>query len=444
MYPDKNSKSAQLYDRALNVLPGGNSRHTVFFPPYPIYAARGEGAYIWDVDGVKRTDFTCNWCSLIHGHNHPVIVEALKKQAETLLSVGLPTENEIRLAEILTSRLPGVDRVRFCNSGTEGVLMTLMAARAYTGRSKIAKLEGAYHGSAETARISDEPHPEQWGAPLAPNSVAPRGVGPGAAADVLVLPINETEAARQLISDHGEELAGVIIDPMPSHMGFMPIDDDFLAMLREETEKRGILLIFDEVYSFRLGFNGAQGKLGVTPDLTALGKVIGGGLPVGAIGGKSDIMDDLFDPRSGKSRLLHGGTFNANPMTMAAGAAALDLLDEDCFNYISSLGDRLRAGLRGVLKTLGAPGTVMGASSMAALAHTDKPFRTYRELVGIMASDQNVMASPGRCFRYLLNRGVYVAPMGLMLLSSPMTHADIDELIDRTADALRDLHAQAA
>ena len=443
-YPDNQSQSARLYDRALHVLPGGNSRHTVYYPPFPVYAAKGKGARIWDVDGVERIDFINNWSSLFHGHNHPKIVEALKNQTDDLISVGMPTEREIELAERVCDRLPGIEQVRFSNSGTEGVLFAIKAARAYTGRPKIAKIEGAYHGSGDTAGISVAPSPADWGDPDAPVSIAPNGVGPGAAADVIVLPMNKTAAARALIERHADDLAGVIIDPLPSHMGFLRIAPDFLEMLRAETKKRGILLIFDEVYSFRMGYHGAQGVLGVTPDLTALGKVIGGGMPIGAVGGPADLMTDLFDPRSGKPKLGHGGTFNANPMSMAAGSAALDLLDEACFDQVTALGDRLRAGLRDAIKTAGVAGGVTGETSLVALFHTDETITDYRSLVALMGGNPAVMKRAEFFFRHMLANGVYMAAPGLMVLSSAMTDADIDFFLDHALEALRAIANGAA
>src|SRR5438128_1722157 len=233
MYPDDNSNSARLYQRALKVLPGGNSRHTVFFPPYPVYAVRGEGARIWDADGVQRLDFINNYSSLIHGHNHPEVVAAIIDQARKLLSVALPTEGEVALAEIVCDRLPGVEQIRFANSGTEGVMFAIKAARAFTGRPKIAKIEGAYHGSDDTAEVSVNPDPARWGDPSAPASVPDRGSGPGAAADVVVLPMNQVEAGRAILRAHGEQLAGVIIDPLIKNLGYEPASPAFLAMLRE-------------------------------------------------------------------------------------------------------------------------------------------------------------------------------------------------------------------
>lgn len=276
MFPNEKSKSAALYEQALKVLPGGNSRHTVFFQPYPIYAARGEGARIWDVDGVSRLDFINNYSALIHGHNHPEIVAAIIAQAQKLLAISLPTPNEIELANIICERLPGVDQVRFTNSGTEGVMMSIKAARAYTGRRLIAKVEGAYHGSDDTASVSTNPNTALWGEELTPVSVPEMGSGPGAAADVILLPMNQTEASRAILRAHSAQLAGVIIDPLVKNLGYEMATPDYLAMLREETSSSGALLIFDEVYSLRLGHGGAQGATGIVPDLSAMGKIIGG------------------------------------------------------------------------------------------------------------------------------------------------------------------------
>jgi glutamate-1-semialdehyde 2,1-aminomutase len=437
MYPDNDSASARLYDRALRVLPGGNSRHTVFFPPYPLYAVRAEGARVWDADGVERLDLINNYSALIHGHNHPQVVEAIVAQAQRLLSVAMPTEQEVELAEIVCDRLPGVDQVRFANSGTEGVMFALKAARAFTGRAKIAKIEGAYHGSDDAVTISVNPDPAAWGDPAAPASVAPPGTSPSIANDVIVLPMNDVEAGRAILRAHAEDLAGVILDPLVKNLGYEAASPAFVAMLREETQRAGALLIFDEVYSFRLGFHGAQGALGVSPDLTALGKVIGGGLPVGAVGGRRDIMSALFDPRAGRPRLTHGGTFNANPMTMAAGAAAMRLFDQAAFDRLSALGDRLRAGLTEAARVSGAPVTVKGAASMTSLFHTEATIGTYRDLQAAMRADPAARARGERFFRYLLDHGVMIGASGFFVLSTALSEADIDRVCQIALDGLR-------
>lgn len=439
-YPDMQSKSAALYERARRVLPWGSTRQAAFFKPYPIYAAFGKGSRVTDVDGVQRIDYVCNYSALMHGHCHPKIVEALREQAGKLLSIALPTEAEVRLAELICERMPGIERIRFCNSGTEGVMFTIKAARAYTNRPMIAKVEGAYHGSDDTASISTYPMPDSWGDPDAPVSVAPAGTTQHCAQDVTVIPMNDAAAAKRIINQHKDQLAAVLIDPMVKNLGYEQATTEFVKTIRAETEKHGILLIFDEVYSFRLGYNGAQGALGINPDLTAMGKIIGGGLPIGAVGGSAAIMDELFDQRT-KPRLEHSGTFNANPMTMAAGAAAMELLTQEEFDRVAALGDRARKGLAEAAKIAGAKATVRGTTSVIAFFHAaaDREMHTYRDIMQALVADPGMMERSYQFFVHMLNNGILMTPYGFMLLSTAMDEADIDRMLEAALAGLRAL-----
>ncbi len=359
-------------------------------------------------------------------------------QAQRLLSISLPTEEEIQLAEIVTARLPGVEQIRFCNSGTEGVMFAIKAARAYTGKAKIAKVEGAYHGSGDTASVSVNPSPSLWGEPEMPASVLGAGSGPGTAEDTVVIPMNDIENTRRILRRHAAELAGVIIDPLVKNLGYAPASAEFVKMLREETAACGALLIFDEVYSMRLGFHGAQGALGVLPDITAMGKIIGGGLPVGAVGGRADIMTEMFDPRA-HAKLSHGGTFNANPMTMAAGVAAMALFDRAAFDRLSALGERLRAGLREAVRIAKVPGTVGGAASMVSLFHMDAEVKTYRDAVAARRSNAQSGVRAETFFRHMLNHGVLMGAPGFFVLSTAVTEDEVDHTIETALAALRSM-----
>jgi glutamate-1-semialdehyde 2,1-aminomutase len=438
MYPDTKSNSQKLYDRALSSLPGGNTRTTVFMKPYPIYAARGEGCRVFDVDGNEYIDCINNFTSLIHGHAHPLLVEAATRQLSLGTAFGLPTESEIELAELLASRLPSVDQLRFTNSGTEAVMMALKAARAFTGRPKIAKCEGAYHGSYDYAEVSLDPTPEAWGR-NAPVSVAyAKGTPDNVLADVITIPFNDTDAAVSLIREHGSELACVLVDPMPNRAGLAPADKTYLEALRQVTREIGALLIFDEVITFRLGYRGAQGLWGIDPDLTTLGKIIGGGFPVGAVGGRKEFMA-VFDPRPGKPALPHGGTFSANPVTMRAGLVAMELLDEAAFERLDAIGEAVRSGIDQAFRRHNVPGGTVGLGSLLKVHFTDRPIRDYRSayLTEPEAKRQAVFN------RGLLNRGVLAAGNGLMALSTPMTDADIDAIIAAASDALAEVSASA-
>src|SRR3954469_7610248 len=377
MYPDSNSSSQKMYDRALASLPGGNSRTTVFMKPYPIYAARGEGCRIWDLDGNFYIDCINNFTAAIHGHAHPTLIKTATQQLALGSAFGLPTESEVELAELLVSRLPSVEQVRFANSGTEAVMMALKAARAHTGRPKIAKCEGAYHGSYDYAEVSLDPTPEAWGR-NAPVSVAyAKGTPDNVLADVVTIPFNDTEAAVSLIREHGPELACVLVDPMPNRAGLAPADKAYLQALREATREVGALLIFDEVITFRLGLRGAQGIWGIDPDLTTLGKIIGGGFPVGAVGGKREFMA-VFDPTAGKPALPHGGTFSANPVTMRAGLASMELLDEAAFRRLDLIGEWVRTGINEAFRRSGLPGGTVGLGSLMKIHFADRTIRDYR------------------------------------------------------------------
>ena len=359
-YADPSSTSARLFQQAQAVMPGGNSRTSVFMAPYPPYAAEGQGCWVVDVDGDRRLDLLNNYTSLIHGHAHPAITAAATRRLARGASFPMPTPEEVELATLLVERLPAVDQVRFTNSGSEAVMMAMKAARGFTGRPKIAKFEGAYHGSYDYAEVSLGSTAENWGPLAEPASVAySRGTAPSVLADVVVLPFNRPELAARLIERHARELAAVIIDPVPNRVGLMPATPELLETLRAVTAAHGILLIFDEVISFRIGYHGAQGYFGARPDLTALGKIIGGGFPVGAVGGRAEVMA-VFDPRGGTPIVPHAGTFNANPVTMAAGLAGMRLLDAASFQKMDDLAGRLRDGLAACFKDSGVEGSVTG------------------------------------------------------------------------------------
>jgi glutamate-1-semialdehyde 2,1-aminomutase len=438
MYPDPKSVSCTMYNRALASLPGGNTRTTVFMKPYPIYAARGEGCRVWDVDGNEFIDCINNFTSLIHGHAHPSLIEAATRQLSIGSAFGLPTESEIDLAELLVSRLPSVEQVRFANSGTEAVMMALKAARAFTGRPKIAKCEGAYHGSYDYAEVSLDPSPDAWGR-NAPVSVAyAKGTPDNVLADVVTIPFNDTEAAVSLIREHGSELACVLVDPMPNRAGLAPADKAYLNALHEITREVGALLVFDEIITFRLGYSGAQGLWGIDPDLTTLGKIIGGGFPVGAIAGRKEVMS-VFDPRSGKPALPHGGTFSANPVTMRAGLAAMQLLDEAAFTRLNVIGEAVREGINEAFRRNGVPGGTVGLGSLLKIHFADRPIRDYRSAyMTEQETKRQAVFNLG-----LLNRGVLAASYGLIALSTPMTDADVDTIVAAASDALAEVSASA-
>ncbi len=436
MYPDPSSRSQALHRRAMASMPGGNTRTTVFMKPYPLYAARGEGCRVYDVDGVARIDCINNFTSLIHGHAHPVVVDAACKQIALGTAFGMPTESEIDLAELIVSRLPAADEVRFANSGTEAVMMALKAARAFTGLPKIAKCEGAYHGSYDYAEVSLEPPPETWSR-NAPVSVAyAKGTPENVLADVVTIPFNDIDAAVSLIREHGAALACVLVDPMPNRAGLVPADKAYLDALREVTREVGALLVFDEVITFRLGVHGAQGLWDVAPDLTTLGKIIGGGFPVGAIAGRKEVMA-VFDPRDGKPALPHGGTFSANPVTMRAGLAAMQLLDDAAFARLDAIGARVREGINDAFRRHGVPGGAVGHGSLLKIHFTERRVRDYRS--ACLTAEQTERQTAFS--RSLLNRGVLAPGNGLMALSTPMTDDDVATIIEAISGALADVAA---
>ena len=433
-YPDGAPRSRALHERARRVLPGGNTRSTVYMKPFPLYAVRGAGCRIWDADGAARIDCINNFTSLIHGHAHPALVEAAAAQLPLGTAFAMPTESEIALAELLVDRVPHVDQLRFCNSGTEAVMMAIKAARAFTGRPRIAKVEGAYHGTYDYAEVSLDSSPRNWGGNR-PNPIASaHGTPEAVLADVVPIPFNDPAAATSLIREAGGSLAAVLVDPMPNRAGLMPATAAYMAAIQQAAHAVGALLIFDEVISFRLGYHGAQGLWQAAPDLTAFGKIMGGGFPVGAVGGRAEVMT-VFDPSGGRPALPHGGTFSANPVTMRAGRAAMDLLDPAAFARLDGMGERVREGIRRGLRDAGIAGQVTGLGSLARVHLIDRPISDYRSAWLTPAETARVTA----LHRLLLDRGVIVAEYALMALSTPMTDSDLDEIVAAFASALRAL-----
>jgi glutamate-1-semialdehyde 2,1-aminomutase len=429
-YAAKTARSRALFEEALLALPGGNSRTTTFFDPYPFYLQRGQGAHVWDADGNDRVDFNGNYTSLILGHAPPAVVQAVQQAAESGLSFPGPTEYEIRLAETLCRRVPSLEQVRFTNSGTEATMNAVRLARAVTGRPKIAKFEGAFHGTHDWVMVSVTSDPKAAGGRRRPKAVPwSAGIPPAIVKNVAVLPWNDGGACEAILEKDGGSVAAVIVDPLLANGGMVPPADDFLARLRAVTERLGILLIFDEVISFRIAPGGAQERFGVRPDLTTLGKIIGGGLPVGAFGGRADIMS-YYDPRGGQPRISQGGTFNANPLTMAAGLATLEALTPEAYARLDALGERLRSGVTRLLAGTRRKGQVTGVGSLFWLHWTASPLTDYR------STRPNDMTLGTQIFMGLLNEGIVLTPRGLGACSLAMTDDDIDRFINALARVL--------
>jgi glutamate-1-semialdehyde 2,1-aminomutase len=373
------TRSAELYERALRILPGGVSRNTVLRKPHPLYVDHASGCRVTDIEGVERIDFANNMASLIHGHAFPPVIEAVAEQLHRGTAFTLATEVEIRFAEHLLSRNESFEKIRFVNSGTEAVMGALKASRAFTGRPKIAKIEGAYHGLYDYAEVSQTATPEQWGPAESPQSVpVAYGTPAGALADVVVIPFNDPERALAVLDRHGSELACVLLDPMPHRVGLVPAEADFVRALREWTEAHDTLLVLDEVITFRSEVGGAQSWYGVEPDLTAMGKMIGGGFPVGAIAGRAEVMD-VMDPLASPVLFPHSGTFSANPVTMTAGLTAMTRFDANAVARVNASADRAVLGIRAAIEATGARACVTGAGSLFRVHLKERPPRNYRE-----------------------------------------------------------------
>lgn len=371
--------SEEIYEQACKVLPGGVSRNTVFRKPYPSYVANATGIHVTDIDGVQRIDFANNMASLIHGHAHPAIVNAVIEQLHKGTAYTLATEIEVKYAQLLCERSIGFEKIRFVNSGTEAVMAMIKASRAYTGRPKIAKAEGAYHGTYDFAEVSQTANPTNWGDINKPNSVPlANGTPQGVLNDVIIFPYNDIERTIAILDQHADQIACVLIDPVPHRIGLLQGTNEFIEALYKWTRENGALFVFDEVVTFRVNYGGTQDNFKVKPDLTALGKIIGGGFPVGALTGRSDVMR-VLDPRESKLLFPHSGTFSANPITMTAGYVAMSMFDQEAVLKLNALAQKAIDQIQEAIKIADVPVSITGAGSMFRIHLKAKPPTTYRE-----------------------------------------------------------------
>jgi len=431
------SPSAELYRRALKTLPGGVSRNTVLRKPHPAYADHASGCRVTDIEGVGRIDFANNMASLIHGHADPDIIAAVTEQMHKGSAFTMATEVEIEYAEYLCSRSESLKHLRFVNSGTEAVMGMLKAARAFTGRPKIAKVEGAYHGLYDFAEVSQTSNPSNWGHPDAPSSVpVAHGTPASVLENVVVIPFNDVDRAISRLDRNKEDIACVIVDPMPHRVGLVPADPEYVHALREWTREHGALLVFDEVITFRTEYGGFQERYDVRPDLTALGKIIGGGFPVGAIAGNADVME-VMNPLSPNARFPHSGTFSANPITMSAGLAAMRKFDREEVARLNHLALRAVEGIRAAFRASGVPGCVTGSGSFFRLHFKPEPPSNLRQAYPTPEEGTRVAAM----LDHLFDAGFLMINTCSATLSTPMGDEEIDALVGAVAEGLGKLRS---
>jgi glutamate-1-semialdehyde 2,1-aminomutase len=419
------NRSSEAFAQAKPLMPGGVNSPVRAFNSVgrdPVYFDKGEGSRLWDLDGNEYIDYVLSWGPLIHGHADKQVIDAIKETAEKGTSFGAPHVTETKLAELIIDRVPSVDVVRMTSSGTEATMSALRLARGYTGRSKILKFEGCYHGHTDSLLIKAGSGVATLGLPDSP------GVPDSIASNTLTVPYNDLESLKLAFEKFGDDIAGVIIEPVTGNMGVVRPEEGYLEGIREVTEQYGSLLIFDEVMTgFRVGYNCAQGELGVTPDLTCLGKVIGGGLPAGAFGGRRDIMERIAP----EGNIYQAGTLSGNPLAMTAGYETISQLTPESYTYFDKIGDKLEKGLAAAAEKHGIPHWTTRAGSMVGFFFTNEVVRNFETA---KTSDLDMFS---RYFNLMLENGVSVPPSQFegLFLSTKHTEADIDKTLEAAEKA---------
>lgn len=433
-YRERTRRSRELWETSNNVFPQGVSGAAKYYAPYPVFVAEGAGGHVTDVDGNDYVDLLMGAGSSLLGHSHPAVVAAVRDQIGRLATTLAPTSLEPQYAERLTELMPYLERIRFTNTGSEATRTALRAARAATGRSLFAKFEGNYHGSDDYFLHSSVTRTVA-GSPQRPEPVPDSaGIPVEVSSQVLMLPYNDAASSASLIREHAGDLAAVIMEPVAfSTGGAVLADRPFAATVRAVTEENGIVLIFDEVVtSLRLGTNGAPGYLGITPDLSCIGKAIGGGLPLAAMGGRADLMEAVLGPESAKTgtRIFQSGTFTGNPVSLAAGLAVLDVLErEPVLEHINGLGMQLRSDVQGVLDRYGR-GHMTGVGSIFQLHFTEDPPGNRRDL---LSGDLELLriALLGICAR-----GILWPPIHPGLVSYGHSRGDVERVVEVVDEVL--------
>ncbi|MFN7975752.1 MAG: glutamate-1-semialdehyde 2,1-aminomutase [Acidobacteriota bacterium] len=418
------TRSESLAAAARALMPGGVSSPVRAFKAVggePFFVERAQGCFVWDADGTRLLDYVGAYGPLILGHAHPAVVEAVKRQAERGMSYGIPTELEIELARRIRDAVPSMERLRFVSSGTEAVMSALRVARAATGRSGIVKVEGGYHGHADALLVKAGSGAATFGVPDS------AGIGEAVARDTLTVALNDLDALAALLATEGPRIAALILEPVPGNMGCVPAKPGYLAAVRELTSRHGILLVFDEVITgFRLRYGAAQDLFGVRPDLTTLGKIAGGGLPLGCYGGRADLMAMVAPD----GPVYQAGTLSGNPLATTAGIATLDLLRAPgTYERLDSLAARLAAGLTAAARSASVPAVVNRVGSMMTFFFTDAP------VIDFATAKRSDAARFGRFFHAMLKGGVFLPPSQLECLFVSLAHGEAE--IDATIGAAR-------
>jgi glutamate-1-semialdehyde 2,1-aminomutase len=420
----RNEKSRALFERAQLLMPGGVNSPVRAFKAVggtPFFVAKGEGCYLWDVDGNRFVDFVCSWGPLILGHAHPEVVAAVKEAVERGTTYGAPTELEVALAEKIQQAVPSMEMLRLVNSGTEATMSAIRAARGYTGRKKIVKFEGCYHGHADYLLVKAGSGAATFGIPDS------AGVPEGTAQDTIVLPYNDIEAFNKTMDAMGEEIAAVIVEPIAGNMGVVLPKPEFLAALRQQTEKHGVVLIFDEVITgFRVAYGGAQSLYGIKPDMTCLGKIVGGGFPLAAYGGRKEIMQTVAP----LGPVYQAGTLSGNPVAVTAGLKTLEILERDNpYPELERRTKQLTQVISEAAKEAEVPVQINQIASMFTVFFTAQPVVDY---ASARRSDTQRYA---RFFHALLERGVYFPPSQFEAAFLSTVHDD--EALSFAQDAVR-------
>lgn len=424
-------KSKSLFEKAKNYIPGGVNSPVRAFRAVggdPIFIKKADGAFIYDEDDNAYIELINSWGPMILGHNHPMIREAVVKALENGTSFGAPTAREVEIAELITQMVPSVEKVRMVNSGTEATMSAIRVARGFTGRDKFIKMEGHYHGHGDSFLISAGSGAITMGNPDSP------GVTKGTAKDTLLAPYNDLKAIEKLVDANKGEIAALILEPVPGNMGLVLPKEGYLEGLRKICDREGMVLIFDEVMTgFRLAKGGAQELFGVTPDMTTLGKIIGGGMPVGAYGGKKEIMEFV----SPAGPVYQAGTLSGNPIAMAAGLTMLHYLDDhpEVYDTLNKIGGKIAGGIKSSVEKLGLNYTINHLGSMYSIFFTEK------EVFDFASAKHSDTVLFGKYFQAMLKRGIYLAPSQFesLFLSTALNDELIDKIIRANEESLEEI-----